>query len=121
MKALDITDELYKLLDYSAIYCSPNCCGLQAFEIHKGLLTRYLMDFGLDLYPKLRREIDSIYKEVKAAKVDLDEQEIGLVCKSRGATAQFQLTHEELEHFFLRWTRVFKQVEGSNAVPSYNL
>lgn len=91
-----------------------------SFEYLKGLLTRYLVDTRFNLYPALRREIDSLYEGAKQIDVESEDKEIKITCPQKGVSeVQFALTHAELLHFFLRWTRVFRQVVGSNAVPSY--
>ena len=58
---------LAELLDSTAIYCSAACCGLDAFEIHRGLLLRKIIDKniekdkGNDWYNSLEQEIESVH------------------------------------------------------------
>ena len=120
MKNVEVEKELEALFDYCAIYCSPNCCGLASFEIHKGLLLRYLLDRNSNLvalYNAMNSQITKIYESLCNLVVSSEEVEIGVVYLSKGTSPNFSLPYNEAVHFFRRWQRVFRQVKGTNAVP----
>ncbi|MDO3381530.1 DUF6331 family protein [Gilvimarinus algae] len=117
-----VSDALAELLDFSEIYCSAACCGLQAFEIHRGLLIRKIIDknlegtSGIDWYNELKAEVDSLHHYISNLAVK-DETEISVFYPQNTNLPEFHLPKNELQHFFLRWQRVFTQTKGTQAVP----
>lgn len=116
---MKISGDLAELLDFSEIYCSAACCGLQAFEIHKSLLLRKIIDKGekgISWYNALKAELEELYLTVEATKVD-SEEEVPVIYPRNKSLPEYWLPHNELLHFLRRWNRVIKQVKGTNAVP----
>jgi len=119
---IKISSSLVELLDFSEIHCSAGCCGLQAFEIHKSLLLRKVIDknisgvSGIDWYNELKIEIDSLHEHLINLNLD-KETEIPIIYPRNTDLPEFYLAKNELQHMFLRWQRVFKQVKGSQAIP----
>ena len=117
-----ISSALSELLDFSEIYCSGACCGLQAFEIHKSLLLRKIIDKNIDgedgvnWYNELNIEIDSLHRHVSNLAID-NEEEIPVIYPRNDSLPEYYLPKNELQHMLLRWQRVFKQVKGTQAVP----
>jgi len=116
---IEVSDELSELFEFSEIYCTAGCCGLGAFEIHRGMLVRKIIDKGVDgisWYNKNRKEIDQLHDKVKDLPVGSDV-EIPVIYPKNYSVPQFYLPKNELQHFFLRWQRVFRQTKGTQAVP----
>ena len=116
---IKISEDLAELFDFAEIYCSAGCCGINAFEIHKGLLLRKVIDkgaLGVPWYNQVKSEIDFHYSEAVASLAE-SEENVPIIYPRNDAFPEFHLKKNELIHFFLRWQRVFKQVKGTNAVP----
>jgi hypothetical protein len=117
-----VSSELSELLDYAQIYCSASCCGLGAFEIHKSLLLRKVInkklagESGIKWYGQLKVEIESLHELVSRLELP-DEYEIPIVYPTNDTLPEFYLPKNELQHLLLRWQRVFRQVKGTQAVP----
>jgi len=144
---IKISPALSELLDFSEIYCSASCCGLQAFEIHKSLLLRKIIDKniesgnGLNWYNitiiLTQIDLDSVKENLiekvsseTGLKVEIDslhlflsnlvidnEEEIPVFYPKNGKLPEYCLPKNELQHLMLRWQRVLKQVKGTQAVP----
>lgn len=119
---IKISSALSELLDFSEIYCSAACCGLSAFEIHKGLLLRKIIDknisgeSGINWYNELKIEIDYLHGYVTNLVIE-NEKEIPVIYPRNDKLPEYYLPKNELQHLLLRWQRVFKQVKGTQAVP----
>ena len=116
---IKISEALSELFDFTEIYCSAASCGISAFEIHKGLLLRKIIDkgsTGISWYNQVKSEIDVHYSEAVASLAE-DAEDIPLIYPRNDAFPEFYLKKNEMKHLFLRWQRVFKQVKGTHAVP----
>lgn len=116
---IKISEALAELFDFAEVYCSPACCGISAFEIHKGLLLRKIIDkgaLGVPWYNQVKSEIDSHYAEVVAS-LAKSEEDIPIIYPRNDVFPEFFLQKNEVIHFFLRWQRVLKQVKGTSAIP----
>ena len=119
---IKISSALSELLDFSEIYCSAACCGLQAFGIHKSLLLRRIIDknnegkSGINWYNELKLEIDAPHLHLTNLSID-NEKEIPVIYPRNDSLPEFYLPKNELQHLLLRWQRVLKQVKGTQVVP----
>lgn len=116
---IKISEALAELFDFAEVYCSAECCGISAFEIHKGLLLRKVIDkgpLGVPWYNQVKSEVDSLYAEA-ASSLAGGEEDIPIIYPRNDAFPEFYLKKYEVIHFFIRWQRVLKQVKGTNAVP----
>jgi len=119
---IKVSSSFSELLDFSELNCTASCCGLQAFEIHKSLLLRQVIDknlagiSGVDWYNGVKEEIDLLHKLVSELDIG-HETEIPVIYPRNDSSPEFYIPRNELQHLLLRWQRVFRQVKGTQAIP----
>lgn len=115
-----ISEQLVELLDFCEIYCSAACCGINAFEIHKGLLLRKVIDKGsdgVDWYNLLNKEVKKLSSELERLSVEDNEEDIPIIYPRNDSFPEYYLPYNELMHLCKRLNIIVRQVKGSNAVP----
>jgi len=120
MNQISLSNELVELLDFFEVNCSAACCGLNAFEINRGLALRIIIDKGdkrREWHEQLKLEVKNLRTEISSLKVSDSGEDIAIRYPNNTELPEYHLPHNELLHLFKRLSIVLKQVEGSNALP----
>ena len=110
-----LDEPFLSFIEHSEVYCSGACCGVDAFEVHEGLILRKVIDWNLidksgnDKYSEARNQVSSICDFLSNNDLLSINEEVPIWCIKNNGLPKFWLPIEEVNSWFLMWMDKFEK------------
>lgn len=114
-KQVVIDEPLWSFMHHCEVYCSGACCGVEAFEVHRAMLLRKVVDMnlvGLDgaaSFCLARRQMTELRQHVASENIQVVNDEIPFWTSGAAELPQFWLSKEEVAGWLEQWEVSFDE------------
>ena len=111
-KQIVIEEPLWGFMLHCQVYCSGDCCGSEAFEVHKALILRKVIDMnrakldGSAVFRLARQQIAELRQRVSAETLQVVDDEVPFWTLER---FMFCLPKDEVVGWLEKWETGFEE------------